>query len=130
MDATDQFAALALSYLVPFAVVPLVGAALLLLGFKIAKLPERPYVQCWKVFITAYVCGILAVVLVTLCQRWIGLDGWAKLTTELATSCAMQVLVILLMLGERTGRAFGVTAITVLVTNLAAFTLSLVFRGL
>ena len=112
----------AVAYLV---VLPLVGGALLLACFRIARVPELTFLQCWKACLAAVSCGlVLLAALAAVFPEW-QLSPTELLALQLALTCLTQLAVIVLFLRRFSGRALLAQATVVLVINLATLTLTL-----
>jgi hypothetical protein len=106
-------------------VLPLVGGALLLACFRIARVPDLTFLQCWKACLAAVSCGL--VLLAALAAVF---PGWQTDSTELSAlqaglMCLTQLVALMLFLRRFSLRALLAQATVVLVINLATLSLSL-----
>lgn len=114
-----------LSYLGPIFFMLFMGAALLLLGFKVTRLPGLSYQQHWIAFFIGLSCGFVVMQVVQRSWPVSDLSPLERLASQLGIWSAAEVVVIPLVLRQFRPLALAIQVGAVLLTNLITFALFL-----
>jgi hypothetical protein len=101
------------------ALVPLAGAALLLLAFRVTRLAPLTYFQSWKVYLAAVAYGLMASMLVGVLLGNTNVSGLERLVILAGAVCLAQLLSVALLLRRFSTRDLLAEGGAVVVTNLA-----------
>src|SRR5262249_33253813 len=95
-------------FVLPFVVLPAVGGGVVTLGLRLAKLPELPYLRCWKVYLASCCYGFLLLVPLEFALRDSDLNALARQGFQLAVFCGAQLILVPLFLRNFSYKALGV----------------------
>ena len=108
-------------FVLPFIVLPAVGAGALRFGFQLANLPKLEYVKGWKAYLASCCYGFLLLIPVGIVMRDSSLSDFAKQLIQIGVFCGTQFILVPLLIRNFTRKALGVIALAVLGTNIAGF---------
>jgi hypothetical protein len=123
MRWVDLFFQLSSSVVGHLVFVPLVGAVILLLCFRMLGVAGITFFQSWKVYLAAVSFGLILIVVLNLLMPRRQLGSVELLALQAGATCLTHLLVIGLLLRKFSGRALLAQGVVVLSTNLVAFTL-------
>ena len=107
-----------LGYLFPFLVVPLVGAGLLLVAFRLSGNRDATFRQCWWAYLAAFVYGFFLVALVGYFIHWHTIAPWKSLAVCAAVTWATHAVAVPLITRRRGRRDLLAQEGAILVANL------------
>jgi len=108
-----------------FVLLPLLGAGILLVCFRMSGIREYTFYQTWKVYLGAVASGMLLVVCVNLIVPFHQLEWREAAALQIGLPCLVQLVVVVLMVRKFTRRTLLAEGAGVLVTNLVAVTVML-----
>ena len=106
-----------------FLFIPLAGALLLLLCFRLLGIPGLTFLQSWKIYLAAVSFGLILIAGLNLMMPRRHLGSAELLAIQAGATCLTHLLVIALLLRKFSCRAFLAQGVVVLSTNLVDFTL-------